>query len=406
MEVAGLFAGIGGIELGLSRAGLHPKLLCEIDRGAQAVLSQRFLDVPLHGDVTQLRELPTVEVVAAGFPCQNLSLAGNNAGIFGSQSGLVTEVFRLLARAKPTPRWILLENVPFMLWQKGGEAIRHVTKELERLGYRWAYRVVDARAFGLPQRRRRVLVVASRTEDPRTVLFAEDAGAYPVLDEGTVPCGFSWTEGRAGLGWAVNAVPTLKGGSAIGIPSPPAIWFRGEELLATPDIRDAERLQGFEADWTQVEVDEKLVRQGVRWKLVGNAVSVPVAEWLGGQLRSPGRYEPGLSPEPWNRSVWPNAAWGENGRVYPVIVSEWPVRRPYTGLAEFLEHPTKPLSAKATAGFLKRAREGSLNFADGFLEAVERHLVRLDPELAATVPKRRKAAKKALAGSAQESLGF
>lgn len=373
MTVVGLFAGIGGIEIGLERAGWATELLCEVHPAAQEVLKRRFPAVTLQSDIQELRTLPTAEIVTAGFPCQNLSLVGNNAGIFGAQSGLVQEVFRLLDTAIHGPRWLLLENVPFMLWQKKGHAIRYVTSELERLGYRWAYRVVDTRAFGLPQRRRRVLLLASRTEDPRSVLFADDAGEPPIVDDGLVPCGFSWTEGRAGLGWAVNAVPTLKGGSAIGIPSPPAIWFRDRDLVATPDIRDAERLQGFDTDWTAVDLDGKTVRPGVRWKLVGNAVSVPVSEWVGSRLRSPGDYNPERTRE-WTRSVWPNAAWGEHGRVYTVETSEWPVRRSYTGLNDFLLHPTKPLSAKATAGFLKRARAGSLNFASGFLESVERHL--------------------------------
>ncbi|MDJ0114886.1 DNA cytosine methyltransferase, partial [Rhodococcus erythropolis] len=73
------------------------ELLCEIDPGAQAVLRSRFADVPLHGDVTKLRALPSdIELVAAGFPCQDLSQAGKTAGITGARSGLVDEVFRLV----------------------------------------------------------------------------------------------------------------------------------------------------------------------------------------------------------------------------------------------------------------------------------------------------------------------
>ena len=85
--------------------------------------------------------------------------------------------------------------------------------------------VVDARAFGLPQRRKRVLLLASRTRRPAPVLFADDAGEPPFAARAGVACGFYWTEGIRGLGWAVDAVPTLKGGSTIGIPSPPAIWL-------------------------------------------------------------------------------------------------------------------------------------------------------------------------------------
>ena len=228
--------------------------------------------------------------------------------------------------------------------QRGGDAIRFVTDRLSEQGYRWAYRVVDTRSFGIPQRRRRVLIVASKREDPRTVLFTDD-GDLLIPDDGKVPCGFSWTEGRAGLGWAVNAVPTLKGGSALGIPSPPAIWMRNKGTLVTPEIRDAERLQGFPVDWTVVEVGGRPIRIGHRWKLVGNAVSVPVARWLGSRLVSPGYYDELRNNAVWSRRVWPNAAWGAKGKVRrSQEISECPVPTPaLLGLERFYI-PTSPLS--------------------------------------------------------------
>ncbi len=261
--MVGLFAGIGGLELGLGEHGWRTELLCEIDAGAQAVLRARFGDAPVHSDVTKLRALPAdIELVAAGFPCQDLSQAGRTAGITGARSGLVDEVFRLVKRRRG-PRWLLIENVPFMLQLGRGAAMRHITDALEDLGYTWAYRVVDARAFGLPQRRQRVLMLASRTEDPREVLFAEDAGQAIEGDADVHPCGFYWTEGVRGLGWAVNAVPTLKGGSSIGIASPPAVRLPSGEIV-TPGIVDAERLQGFDPDWTAPATDALGVRPGHR----------------------------------------------------------------------------------------------------------------------------------------------
>src|SRR3954451_13463087 len=92
----GLFAGIGGIELGLHAAGFETVLLSENDPAARAVLEHRFPGVLLHGDIRTLNELPDVEVIAGGFPCQDLSQAGRTAGIRGRNSGLVGEVFRLL----------------------------------------------------------------------------------------------------------------------------------------------------------------------------------------------------------------------------------------------------------------------------------------------------------------------
>src|SRR5690606_23246235 len=200
-----------------------------------------------------------------------------------------------------------------------GAAMRHITAALEELGYTWAYRVVDARAFGLPQRRNRVLMLASRTEDPRGVLFGEDAGARTVGDASSDPCGFYWTEGVRGLGWAVNAVPTLKGGSGLGIASPPAVRLPSGEIV-TPGIVDGEMLQGFDPDWTAPATEVPGIRQGHRWKLVGNAVSVRMASWVGARLAAPLEPLPGDRPLPPGKP-WPVAAWGHNGTAFEVPVS-------------------------------------------------------------------------------------
>lgn len=384
LRIAGLFAGIGGIEVGMRAHGHRTELLCELDVSAQRVLRARFRTA-FHDDVTTLEALPEVDLVAAGFPCQDLSQAGRTAGIAGRQSGLVSHVFRLLDNATPEPRWLLLENVPFMLQLDRGQAMTHLTTELGRRGYRWAYRVVDARSFGLPQRRQRVLLLASKTEDPRPVLFGEDTGpSEPAVRDDSV-FGFYWTEGLRGLGLAVDAVPTLKGGSTLGIPSPPAIWMpdapSGEQIV-TPDIRDAERLQGFEADWTAPAVIDPAKRNGPRWKLVGNAVSVPVASWIGERIT--------VVDSSWAADVeefardrsWPRAAWGEDDRAWSVEVSMWPRQERFKPLGAFLQHPTRPLTYRATAGFYERTERSTLRFPEGFREAVREHRDAMNGELA------------------------
>ena len=380
LSVAGLFAGIGGIEQGLHLAGHRSILLCEIDPTAQRVLKSRFPDTPLVGDIRRLKDLPNVDLVAAGFPCQDLSQAGRTAGIEGKNSGLVGEVFRLLARRRRSPRWLALENVPFMLQLNRGRAMRVLVDELERLGFTWAYRIVDARAFGLPQRRQRVVLLASRTEDPRAVLFEGDEKEPLPPDPNEVACGFYWTEGLRGLGWAVDAVPTLKGGSTVGIPSPPAIRLAADRSIVTPDIRDAERLQGFPADWTQPAAEGPAIKAGVRWKLVGNAVSVPVARWIGERLAHPGRHDDSTDSLIRRGDAWPRAAWGRSGRVFSVERSSWPVRNDCESLEAFLQFPLAPLSPRATAGFLSRAEVSGLRFIPGFLRDVRVHLRRVRRE--------------------------
>lgn len=401
-RVASLFSGIGGIELGLHRAGFVPEglgLACEIDDGARAVLAERFgLKAELRSDVRELRGLGDADLVTAGFPCQDLSQAGLTVGIDGDKSGLVGEVFRLLAASKRrgrAPRWVLFENVPFMLRLQSGRAMERVVRGFEELGYRWwAYRVLDAIHFGLPQRRRRVFFLASRSadDDPRSILFdpvSSSMGALRAADvepEDETAFGFYWTEGNRGLGWATEAVPTLKGGSGLGIPSPPAIWFSDTGEFVTPSIDLAERLQGFPAGWTKAECAS--ARKNARWAYVGNAVPVPVAEWVGNRLLSPVRVTE--AGKPFDRDVrrsWPNAAFGIEGKTFEAVdqgegPSSGSRRNPLSEMAilapERRYRHTQPLSWRAASGVLSRLdrarEEGRLRPRADFMKALARYV--------------------------------
>lgn len=390
LRIAGLFAGIGGIELGFHRAlgaAVQTELLCESWQPAREVLADRFPGVAAHPDVRELRDLPHgLDVLAAGFPCTDLSQAGRTAGITGTQSSLVSHVFEALrlaeARGRSLP-WLLIENVPNMLALDRGRAMRYVVGELETLGYRWAYRVVDSRAMGVPQRRRRVFLLASKVEDPRSALFCDDAGPRDDGDYSDDAYGFYWTEGRGGLGWAHDAVPTLKGGSTIGIPSPPAIWLPGAEpgrKVLTPRLEDAEAMQGFPRGWTSAAEQRRLGR-GSRWKLVGNAVTVDAAAWVAGRVADPGAFA--LPSSAWTGSAsWPTAAWGEGGQVWTVPVSEHPVRAPYRHLLDVVDSAdAAPLSHRGTCGFRRRLAQGNLGRHPGFRTDVGEHARLMDPAL-------------------------
>lgn len=386
LSVAGLFAGIGGIELGLQRAGHESELLCEIEPGARRVLESRFPGIETCEDVAEVDRLPAVDLVAAGFPCQDLSQAGGKRGIGGSKSSVVEHLFRLLEGPEPErPPWVLIENVSYMLRLDSGGAMGYLVQRLEACGYQWAYRVVDARAFGIPQRRQRVLLLAGREEDPAPFLLARDAGAPEGVDTiGPVAAessyGFYWTEGRRGLGWARDAIPTLKGGSRVGIPSPPAIWRPRDGAFGLPSLEDAERLQGFPRGWTE-PADEVYARpRRYRWSLAGNAVCVPVAEWVGRRLRAsqPGQVK-NVRPLG-DGERWPLAAHGGKGARYAAEVSMRPTQRRFVPLEEFLGDPLTSLSERAAKGFLSRARESKLRFGDGFLADLERYIGELSGE--------------------------
>ena len=371
MKVAGLFAGIGGFELGLASAGHEAVLLCDIDPLAQKVLKTRF-SCEIFSDVREVSVSSGIDLVTSGFPCQDLSQVGTGQGIDGTKSGIVRHLFSILEH-QPVP-WVLLENVPFMLRLCRGQAIRYLVQKLERLGYDWVYRVIDSHAFGLPQRRRRVFLLASLTADPRPILLSGDCKPRNKreMQLSGKACGFYWTEGNRGLGWAVDAVPPLKGGSNFGIVSAPAIMLPNGDVVL-PDIRDGERLQGFSTNWTEPASDHG-GRIGDRWRLVGNAVNVRVSAWLGNRLNAcDEEYDDSNDEQLDMHQPWPSAAWGVNRRRGISLVSDWPMTRCSLPLVEFLKYSNSPLSYRATTGFKNRLASSRLRVDEKFISCLERH---------------------------------
>lgn len=366
MSVAGLFAGIGGFERAFAAAGHDVSLLADIDPAAQAVLRARFPDVEVHGDVTELTTLPEgTEIVTAGFPCQNLSMAGDKEGLAGAKTGVVDHLFRLLVdNGLPT---VVIENVYFMLHLKRGQAMHALAARFEGLGYRWAYRVVDTASFGLPQRRRRVYFVASRTLNPAEILFADDAPLPPpglaTLEQ---PLGFYWTEGRSGVGLAIDSIPPLKCGSSLGIASAPAVLFPDGQVM-TPGVSASEKLQGFPEGWTQAAAAFGRRPEG---RLLGNSVSVPAARWVGERLLRPGAVLD-FKLEPMRLGAgWPDAAWNLGEGRLRVIASSSPLGLSSPSIETFRDASWTPLSHRALSGFIRRASEGGLRFPAGFIEAL------------------------------------
>jgi len=374
MRAVGLFSGIGGLELGLGKSGIVSELLCENWEPAARTLRSRF-DANIVSDVRGLQSLPECDVVTAGFPCTDLSQVGRTAGIDGAESGLIREVFRLVT--ENPPMWLILENVPNMLSLHGGAPIRHIVDWFDDNGWNWAYRTVDSQYFGVRQRRRRVIVVASRVQDPRTVLFADEHP--PRSDIRTHRAhGFYWTEGNRGLGWGDGVTPTLKGGSKLGISSPPGVWLLGREVgtaIVRPSIAAGERLQGFPSGWTAGAGSE-----GVRWKLVGNAVTVPVAKWIGSRLLDPGTPVDVARRELNHLQRWPLSAAGVGDERERWSLGERPLSLPSRlSLSAILsQYGNQPLSLGATKGFTSRLKASSLKTRPGFIAALDEHIHALE----------------------------
>lgn len=386
--VASLFSGVGALDLGLERAGLDVVSQCEIWEPARRVLAQHWPNVPVGGDVVEYNA-PACSVLAAGFPCTDISHVGRRAGIGGAHSGLVNEVFRLAQAV--SPEWIVLENVTNLLTLHRGAGMKHITEQLERLGYHWAYRTVDARFTGLPQRRLRVIILASRTETMANRLLAEDVTDHPVHHHDGVevtPSGFYWTEGRNGVGLVRGSIPTLKGGSTIGLPSAPAVWYPENPVgqrFVLPSVSSGERLQGLPPGWVNAGVVPG--ERDLSWKLIGNAVPVPIGEWVGGRIltASGGEQTPSATPLDRDRR-WPSAGFGSHAGAWSVPVSAWPSVAPLVPLEQLVDPLTSaPLSHRAVTGFLKRLDQSGLPVPDAFYRDLESHQVATRPKLTTSV---------------------
>lgn len=165
LTLVSLFDGIGGFPLAFERAGAKTVATVEIDKPAAAVSARHFPDATQFDDVTKVTGddlravgfVPERGIITAGWPCQDLSIAGRRAGLEGKRSGLWWEVVRILDECHPL--WFVGENVPGLLSSNNGQDMGAVVGALGNLGYGVAYRVLDAQHFGVPQRRRRVFFV-------------------------------------------------------------------------------------------------------------------------------------------------------------------------------------------------------------------------------------------------------
>lgn len=158
MRVLDLFSGIGGFSLGLERAGMRTVAFCEAKEEKRAILARGWPGVPCFPDVAALRGSDlggeTIDLVAGGFPCQDVSHAGGRAGIEGERSGLWTHFARLIRELRP--RFALMENVPGLLSRGMGE----VLADLAASRYDAEWDCIPAAAVGAPHLRARIWILA------------------------------------------------------------------------------------------------------------------------------------------------------------------------------------------------------------------------------------------------------
>jgi DNA (cytosine-5)-methyltransferase 1 len=392
MMLAGsLFAGIGGFDVAFQRCGIRTVWAAEQDPKCNSVRRRHFPDEETVTDVADVSGVRfRADILAGGFPCQDISVAGKRAGLAGSRSGLWGEFARIIG--EQAPRWVLIENVGGLLSSNGTRDLGTILGTLGELGYGFAYRIFDAQWWGVPQRRRRIFIVGCLGDWRRAaeVLFepeslpwdsppSREAGASitPILEVGARTGGKPGEMQRDGLGIGTPGDPmfTLQAGKQHGIAhtlraegfdasedgtgrgtplvpvafdckqsgesgevSPPlralchdkshangggqvAVAFaqntRDEvrelggniagALPAQPGMKqqtylkqgmavrrlmpiECEKLQGFPPDWTQYGEHGEEIADGPRYRMLGNAVAVPVVEWIGKRILTANSY--------------------------------------------------------------------------------------------------------------------
>lgn len=337
MKYVSLFSGIGGLEHGK----VAPTLWCEIDPACGPVLSKRFPKAESADDVSLL-DPPSVDVVAGGWPCQDISVAGLRKGLSGDRSGLFFEMLRVAKQSGAHS--VVAENVPNLLTLEGGTAFETILEAFRVEGYPYvAWRTFNAREFGLPQQRRRVFIIASKERELALALHREHPPVAGEAREAQQSAGFYWTAGLQSICYSIGFVPTLKIGSTLSIPSPPAVEF--DDCVRKVSPREALAFQGFEPE----QFDE--VSPSDIYRMAGNAVPAPIGHWV---FES---FEVQTAPEIQVSRMFTVGANGfsDEGDITEIAHT---TSRLATNLSDFLDWDDKEnFSERAAAGLLSRLRK-------------------------------------------------
>jgi DNA (cytosine-5)-methyltransferase 1 len=358
VDYISLFTGIGGLEA----ADHDPAVVCEIDEKCRDVLAARYPNTALVQDVVSFSP-PKAGVVAGGWPCQDLSVAGRGAGLRGARSSLFYQMLRVATEA--SAETIVAENVPNLLRMGRGKTFRTALEAFRDAGFpHITWRTLNTRGFGLPHERNRVFILASRSEAAPRALFRET----PTLPSRAFrkdprSSGFYWTAGTQSICYSEGFSPTLKVGSGLSIPSPPAIHYGKVIRKMTPE--EALRLQGFDPD--QFRGMDTVSLSDI-YRMAGNAVSAPVGKWVFQCLSFAGGVDI-------HRGQWiPDGPLAANGISAPdgtTFSVEIPAMDLCNNLDDFIDATSRDLlSSRAASGLLRRLRKSGKPIPEGLAAAL------------------------------------
>ena len=293
MRLASFFAGIGGFDLGFEQAGHDTVFQCEYDPFCTKILSRHWPNVPRIADIREITHetiIPDADVWCGGFPCQDVSLARarQRDGLRGARSGLFYKFAELTGLHRPPI--VVIENVPGLLSSHGGRDFAIVLQTLAQFGYVLGWRVLNSQHFGVPQSRDRLYIVGCHRNPSRAaaILFESErsegnteTGRQP-KEKSVSPFKEELREPVSGavvprIGYCLAATSGRHTGTDW---SRTYVTYPGAARRLTPE--EAERLQGFPTGWTlPLEGQASEQFDSPRYHAAGNAVSVPVARWLG-----------------------------------------------------------------------------------------------------------------------------
>jgi DNA (cytosine-5)-methyltransferase 1 len=313
--------------------GWNPIAFSEIEKFPSQVLAQHYPDVPNLGDMTKYKEWELsepIDILVGGTPCQSFSVAGLRKGLDDPRGNLALTYVGILDKFRP--KWCIWENVPGVLSSGGGRDFGSFLGALGEIGYGWAYRVLDAQHFGVPQRRRRVFVVGHLGDwkPAAEVLFESESLSGNIKQSRTKgkdiancltksPSSYSSYnpargEGNAVVTHCVNTFPTLLSstagvsrpgnavtehqtyiafgwqnsasqGMSVDTISPTLDTSKTPATMQNMAVRrltpvECERLQGFPDNYTNIPK----AADGNRYKALGNSMAVPVMRWIGERI--------------------------------------------------------------------------------------------------------------------------
>ena len=298
MTYLSVCSGIEAVSVAWELLGFRPIGFSEIEPFPCELLKQKYPNVKNYGDITQYEKwnIGQFDILAGGTPCQSFSIAGKRGGIADERGALMYAYLGIAETYRP--RWVIWENVPGVLSSNSGYDFTSFLAGLEECGYGWAYRVLDAQYFGVPQRRRRVFVVGhidNRTDLAAKVLFEQQgvcgniAAGSETQKETTAAIGKGVNYFRRGGNFKYHKdkkAATLRNSAASDCFD--LVLAREKKYIRRLTPLECERLQGFPDNYTQIEWRGKPAEQcpdTPRYKAIGNSMAVPVMRWIGERIK-------------------------------------------------------------------------------------------------------------------------